>query len=60
MTAILPNINFRRTDIEIYPAVRCNVYTNESVTFQSEGKQRLLKDIFIGLRNTTKFNFIWR
>lgn len=37
--AILPNINSHRTDIKIYEAVTCYVWSNEKVAFQSEGKQ---------------------
>lgn len=42
MTAILPNISFRRTNIEIYETVTCYVKTYESVTVQAKGKQTML------------------
>lgn len=45
--AILPNINSHRTDIKIYEAVTCYVWSNEKVAFQSEGKQLWAITVFI-------------
>lgn len=42
MKAILPYINYHQTNIKVYEVITCYVLTNESMIFQSKGKQLVL------------------